>query len=216
MSISSSQVSLRALRQDLDMSANGRMRERPIWNKDGQKTSGNISLAAYKGNLLGGQLAITGSANATPSNRQYGYTGFWPANGGTPSISGNEIRTYSRMTGAGGGDASSEYRVSGYCSESGTYRLTGQLNFNMSGYYRVQSWQVAVVSSSSGYMAGATEVQVVASGNFTGVTSLNRTFSLSASKPYVTLILYSITKSGGDPSEGTFATSWTDIKVVKV
>lgn len=214
MSISKSQVSLSALRTDLSMSANGGTQDRRIWNKDGQRMSGDISLVDYKGNLLGGQLQITGSANQAPTNRGYGYTGFWPANGGAPFIDGGDIITSSQMRGFDGTDRSSEYRISGLCQHSGTYRLTGSVDFARSNSYAVQFWQVAVVESSTGYMSGSIQNTVLVFSDRRGVNNLFYNISLSTSRPYVTLILYSITKQGGDPALGSFYSRWNNIKMV--
>ena len=215
MSVSSSQVSLRALRQDLDLSATGPMIDRAILNRDGQRNTGNVRLSDYKGSITGVQLFITPTANATPSLRHNGYWGFYPSSGGTPTISGTTIRTYSTMTGAGGPDASSEYRVSGKVDETGTYRLTGRLNFSRSTYYNNQSWQVAVVGSASGYLSGVTTNEVIFGGSSVGPVSIDRTVSLTTSRPFITLIVYSITNSGGNFSEGQFTTTWNDLKLVK-
>ncbi|MCH1602102.1 MAG: hypothetical protein L7S57_04580 [Luminiphilus sp.] len=215
MSVSSSQASLRALRQDLDLSANGSMRETSILNRDGQRSSGDVRLSDYKGSLTGGQLRIAGAGNATPNLRYNGYWGFYPANGGQPNISGNTIRTYSRMTGYGGEDASSEYRVSGYVNESATYRLTGEVTFTRSGNYRVQSWQVAVVGSASGYLSGIKRNELLLAGDNPGTHPINSIVSLTTSRPYITLVVYSITKDGGNFSEGSFTTTWKNLKLVK-
>ena len=215
MSVSSTQVSLRALRQDLDLSANGGMRDRAILNRDGQRSSGNVRLSDYKGSLTGGQLTVIGGGNATPNLRYDGYWGYYPASGGTPSISGTTIRTYSTMTGFGGSDTSSEYRVSGYVNEGGTYRLTGNLNFSRSTNYANQSWQVAVVGSATGYLSGVTRNELLFSGDTKGDYTINRTVDLITSRPYITLILYSITRSGGNSAEGQFTTTWNNLKLVK-
>lgn len=216
MSVSSSQVSLRALRQDLDLSANGSMSQIEILNRDGQRSSGDVRLSDYKGSLTGGQLRIAGAANATPNLRYNGYWGFYPSSGGQPNISGTSIRTYSRMTGAGGGDASSEYRVSGYVDESATYRLTGEVTFTRSSNYNNQSWQVAVVGSASGYLSGITRNEMLWAGQNPGTYPINRTVSLTTSRPFITLVVYSITQSGGNFAEGAFTTTWKNLKLVKL
>ena len=213
-------VSLTALRQDLDMSAAGSMYERAILNKDGQRSSGNVTLSAYRGNIVGGQLSFHPSAaiNATPSDRQYGYKGWFSSPGGTPIISGNTIRTYNTMPGSGGSPNgnSCEYRVSGMVSEDGTYRFTGNLSFTRSLNYMLQTWQVRVIVSSSGYLNGPSQIAPIAQSGLTpGNFSLNYTCSLTTAKPYLTLIVTTSSGVGGNPAEGSFESIWTNLKLVK-
>ena len=58
MSISSSEASLQAVRQDLDLSASGPITDRAVMNKV-NKQSTPVSLADFRGNLLGQQLLVT-------------------------------------------------------------------------------------------------------------------------------------------------------------
>ena len=210
---SSGNVSLRAVRQDLDLPAEGNMRERPVLNKDGQRSSGNLSLSSFRGNVLGGQLLLHPTWNVSPSPRWRSYPRYYPVVGGFPDVAGDALRTKSTMTGFGGDDVDSEVSIGGFITESGMYRVTGDLDFQRSGSYNVQKWQLAVIGCASGYFAGQQRNELLRQGSNKGQQSLDFTVDLTTSRPYVILIAYSITQGGGNQAEGEFISSWRNLKL---
>ena len=215
MGVSSSQADLQSVRLDLDLAAAGDMLERPVLNRV-NKRSGPIELSEHKGVAMGAQLTIVGNWNAPPNLRYNGYKGFYPAISGNPSISGNTISLEAGLSGAGGDDGSCEYRCPFRVTESGGYRLTCNLEFIPDGYFRLTRWQVAVVTSATGYLSGATSDDLLRTGN----SSINRPqswdLSLTTSRPYGVVVLYAIRRGGGDPSKPKSYSKWTDTKLVKL
>lgn len=214
----SGNVSLRDVRRDLDLPAEGSMRERPVLNKDGQRTSGNLSLASFRGNVLGGQLELHPTWNVNPTPRWKSYPRYYPQIGGYPDVRGDALRTKCTMSGYGGGDVGSEVSIGGFIGNAVTerswFRLTVDLDFQRSLNYSDQYWQVAVIGCSTGYLSGQTRHELLQQGNNPGIQSLDFSLELVPSRPYVVVILYSTADDGGSSAEGEFISSWRNLKLV--
>lgn len=215
MGVSSTQASLRAVRQDLDLSAAGSILERPVLNRV-NKRSGPISLSEHKGVAMGAQLTIVGNWNDPPNNRSNGYKGYYPTASGNPSISGDTITLTASLAGSGAPDGSCEYRCPFKVTEDGTYRLTSYLEFNQDNWYGSTMWQVAVVTSPTGYLSGITNLDLNKSNayNFNGDASWN--VSLTTRRPYGVVILYAIRFLNGDASKPASYSKWTNTRLAKI
>lgn len=230
MSISSSQASLRAVRADLDLSEAGSIREKAVLNKV-NKTGGNISLSEFKGNLVGQQLTIDTAPQNNESNwkkKRYEGSGhtFLTATGGVSITETIKVGITVRPSGGdyiSGDDRGHEYRVIGKCEESGTYRLTGKSFGRFDGSsgtsYNNGQLHVMVVSHSSGWLSGTSTTNYYAEltkkNGGRDERSWSETFTLSTSRPYVTLILRNIQKAGGSPSK-TWQHDFWDFRIEKV
>ena len=220
MSVSSTQVSLRALRQDLDLSANGGMNERAILNKNIQ-TSGPIRLADFKGNVLGNQLSVNknefSGGGTWPKQRYEGSAHAYIRRAGDVTVSGNKILVSCAEGGLNGGDRGTEYRAIGRCNESGTYRLTGNSFGRFSGFYNVGRLHINLVANSSGYLSGLQNLlvnRILTSTTGSGDRSWSDTVSLNSSThPFITLILRYVQLDGGRGD--SFQHDFWDWKLVK-
>lgn len=221
MGVSSSQASLVAVRQDLDLSPSGGMTDRAILNKNIQ-TAGPIKLADFKGNVLGNQLSINkaewGQGVPWPKNRYEGSAHPFGARTGDVGVSGNKILVSAREGGTGGGDRGTEYRAIGRCDESGTYRLTGKSFGRFSGAFRIGQLHINLIASAGDYLSGINQMLVrheLTSDDGSGERTWNETVTLNSSTfPFITLILRYIQKDGGRGD--TFQHDFWDWKLVKV
>lgn len=213
MSISTTEASLKAVRQDLDLPADGSIKDRPVLNRV-NKQSAPIGLGEHKGVAWGLQLDLTGNPNDPPTNRSYGYSGFYPTMAGWPRVSGNTIICSAEHK--GDPDGSCEYRSPFWVSESGTYRISGNLNYQVDTYQFLGTWQLAIVSSGTGYLSGSVVYDLIKSGN-NSPGSFSYDVPLTTSRRYATAILYAVRKGGGyvnDPI--TSKATWSNVRVVKV
>lgn len=214
MGVSKSQASLVAVRQDLDLSAAGSILERPVLNRV-NKRSGPINLSEHKGVAMGAQLTIVGNWNDPPNLRYNGYKGYWPGRSGNPSISGDTIILEAALGGLGAGDASCEYRCPFKVTESGAYTLSGHLNFNQDSYYRKTSWQIAIVTSPTGYLSGSTTTDFDTRGIYDYNANFSHNVNLTTARPYGVVVLYAIRKDGGDPAKPKSYSRWTGVRITK-
>jgi len=219
VSISSSQVSLVALRQDLDLSANGNMTERAVLNKNIQ-TSAPVSLADFKGNVLGNQLYVNkaefGQGGTWPKRRYEGSAHPYIAKAGDVRVSGNKILVSCTEGGAGGGDRGTEYRAIGFCNEPGSHRLTGTSFGRFSSYYNTGEMHIYLIANGNGYLSGLQRVLVRKEGgyiNLGGQQSHSFDVQISENLPYITLVLRYIQKDGGRGD--TFQHDFWDWKLVR-
>lgn len=215
MGVSSTEASLRAVREDLDLSATGSALENVVLNRV-NKRYGPVNLSEHKGVAMGAQLRIEGGWNDTPDRRYNGYKGYYPTISGNPSISGDTITLVASMAGAGSPDASCEYRCPFKVTEDGTYKLTSYLEFNDDIYFRSTKWQVAIVTSATGYLSGITSLELNKSGNsaFNGAASWN--VNLTTSRPYGVVVLYALRVLGGDASKPASHAKWTNTRLAKI
>ena len=214
MSIPRGQVSLKQVRQDLDLSAAGSIRDRAVLNRV-NKRSGPISLSDHKGVAMGAQLTIVGNWNDPPNLRYNGYKTFYPSVSGEPSISGNTIITVAGNTGAGNGDSSCGYVCPFFVSESGSYTLLCDIEFNADLYYSLTQWQVSVITSPDGYLAGSTNLDLNKGTNRDIKGPLSYSVNLTTSRPYGVVVLYAIAKGGGNSSMPPSYARYTNTRLVK-
>lgn len=227
MSISSSEASLRAVRQDLDLSANGPITDRAVMNKV-NKQSTPVSLADFRGNLLGQQLLVTqegfGDHNVWNKKRDVSSAHHYiSTTGGSVAVSGNKILCTRKATGIGSGDNGVEARVLGFVDSgmAGTYRVTGNYKGGFQGRSAAVQMHILLLSHTADYLAGNQTIHIneVYDGNSkTSGTeySFNQTADLVTGSPYITLILRNITRNGSEPSGTDYIQEFWDFKVQKV
>jgi hypothetical protein len=205
MTIGKGNVSHNAVLADLDLGV-GSLRQRAVYNRVG-KTGGNMSLSEHRGVACSPQLIIDGGWNNPPTKRDRGYARYFPTEFGAPP-EGN-IATFdgakvflSINGGAPHGNATSEHITPFKITESGTYRITGSVaaTENYTGYSGLSKWQWAIISSNSSYLAGNSTYDVVVQGSYLDGNgwnnkTFNETVSLSTSRPFGCLILYSISSA---------------------
>jgi hypothetical protein len=214
MGISKSEASLRAVRLDLDLPAAGSIKERPVLNRV-NKQSAPIGLGEHKGVAWGLQLDFRGNPNDPPTNRSYGYSGFYPTQSGFPRLSGNTIICSAAHK--GDPDGSCEYRSPFWVSESGTYRISGNLSYQPDTNQNLGSWQVAIVSSGTGYLSGSVVYDLIKSGSDPGSRSFSYDVPLTTSRRYATAILYALRKGGGYAEYPVTSTAtWSNVRVVQI
>ena len=222
MSISSTEASLRAVRQDLDMGAGGSIKDRAVRNKI-NNTGGSIKLADFKGNVLGQQLSIkssswTGSWSSQLRNvtsaHSFNMVDYRPC---PIYVSGSEIRL--PWANQGYGDTGCEIRICGRVNESGTYRLTGSFNAELSGgSYDRSAMHIYLIQNVNGHLSGSQNVVIsdefFESTGKVGNQGYSKNCTLKGSYPYVTLIVRNIQLDYQDFAERTHRI-W-NFKLVKV
>ena len=166
-----------------------------------------MSLSEHRGVACAPQLIISGGWNTTPTSRNQGYARYFPFEFGVGPK--GEIATFPNgkvyvciKGGPAFGNSTSEHITPFKVTESGTYRLTGSVTATeyYPGNIGLSQHQVAVISSNSSYLAGNSNYDLVITGKYldgSGWTNrtYNETFTLSTSRPYACLILYSISAS---------------------
>jgi len=210
MGVGLGNVSLKAVRQDVDLSAAGGMRERAMQNKYGQE-SGNVSLAGYKGNMNCIQFApLAGNQfqqTWPPVGRYNGAGASYIQASGTVTKSGKAVRCSAAGKGLGGGDCGMEYRFISRVTENGIYRFTVTSKINKSiTSDRYNQIHINVIANPNGYLVGLNDVVVqyeqratnhgFVYPNWSPVTQ-SWDFPLSTSKPYITVIFRNIQLDGG-------------------
>jgi hypothetical protein len=216
MGVSSTEASLREVRQDLDLGASGSILERAVLNKV-NKQSGPVSLAEYKGNILGTQLLLHKNWGGKPwkkiRNESSGHLYITRVNSDV-YLSGNRIciSVYEEM-----GDNGMEARLIGKVTESGRYRLTGKTYGRFSGSHDFTEMHVNLISNVSDYLSGVNDVvyrweqnRAFAKGEKTHSVEVN----LNTSRPYITLCLRQINKYGGQLE--TYVHDFWDWKLEKI
>lgn len=195
MAVPASNISLQAVRGDLDLSTAGSMTERKVRERVA-KYSGDVRLSDFANSVVGQPHTPTGVLGDPPKNR---HTFTWARSGSTNdnfySFPGDDwLRLEARNHFTGQVlDAWTEARFAGQISASGNYALEGRLRT----YIAFCPSQVAVVSGSSGYMAGTTNLDFykfynkTTTGSYTEHT-VSEVISLSSWRPYITIIVYSM------------------------
>lgn len=199
----------------------GSMRDRRVLNQMGGYSSGQWSLQQMKGNLCGLYTSLTGGWNTTPSNNGYAYKGY---NAVTADLNNSATITFhdgggfpthhyvdlgAVANGSGGGDKTHEVRFAGKITEGGTYRVEWAHQSKHNSSYNNARWEMAVASFSSGWHQGTSNLDYIAGNVLIYLTSSswpmnNGTFSLTMSRPYISLIFYLHMYDGGswkDPAE---------------
>ena len=219
----------------------GSMRVRPLYNRL-SRTGGDLRLDDFRGNACATQNNITGPDNATGPNLYIdrGYHGFYPKRDRYPYVvNGNTLycelnaRGYRYTIGDGniyyepGGDATSQASFHFRLKHSGTYRITGRLyTSSYTGTYNrgLAQWQVAVTSGSVGYLdtRGSFNLDfnylTSNNGSYGGSNSqnFNQTVNLTTARPYASMHLYGISKSGGEQANTMTNFYFENFKMVKV
>ena len=223
MGIKAASASLRAVREDLDLSANGGMLERAVRSKANQRT-GSVSLAKFKGNICGQQNQINSNLLNNKPWTQVRYetaASYYLTKSGIVTPINDSHYWISVVEGGGGtdlDDRGTETRLLGKVLESGTYRITCRAVGRFDTNYNVIGLDFDVVSNATGYLQGAQEMtmhhrerSVEPSKTF----NWNKTFTLSTSKPYITVICRNIAFSGG-VSGRTYYSDFFDTLLEKV
>ena len=223
MGIKAASASLRAVRQDLDLSATGGMLERAVRSKANQRT-GSVSLAKFKGNICGQQNQINSNLlNDKPctSVRYETASSYYIQKSGIVTPINDSHYWISVIEGGGDinkDDRGTETRLLGKVLESGTYRATCRAIGRFDTAYNVIGLDFDVISNATGYLQGAQEISmhirersVEASKTF----NWSKTFTLSTSKPYITVICRNIAFSGGAAGR-TYYSDFYDTLLEKV
>lgn len=222
MGIKAASASLRAVRQDLDLSATGGMLERAVRSKANQRT-GSVSLAKFKGNICGQQNQINSNLlNGKPWTpvRYETASAYYIGKSGIATPIDDSHYWISVIEGGStiNDDRGTETRLLGKVLESGTYRATCRAIGRFDTQYNVIGLDFDVISNATGYLQGAQEVnchfrerKTAASQTF----NWSKTFSLSTSKPYITVVCRNIAFTGG-VSGRTFYSDFFDTLLEKV
>ena len=217
MSISKGNVSQSAVLSDLDLGA-GSFRQRAVLNRAG-KTGGNMSLSDHRGVACATQLNNFSITDAVPNNTNTGFGSFYPTRAGTGYVSGNQIVLTAGYSGSGGPDGTSGHNTNFKVTENGSYRITGTIDWTAENTYSLTYWQIALVSSSRGYLSGVTTNDLFYEGDqygSSGIKTFNRTANLTTARRFITMVFYAVRKSGGDVSLPQSVAKFYDFKVVKV
>ena len=196
---------------------------------------------AVQNSLIGPDNAIGSSLR-----RDVGYHGYYPARDRYPTVfnnnvGGNTMRAELNSRGylyySGGtsgdilyypcGDATTQASFHFYINHAGTYRVTGRVyteGYATGGNRNIFWWQVAVTSGQVGYLDRRgpfnldLNVLTQSSGQYNGSASwnFNETVSLTTSRPYGSMHLYGISKSGGYDSDPGLIFYFENFKMVRV
>jgi hypothetical protein len=218
MGVSSTKASLRAVREDLDLGGAGSILERAVLNKV-NKRSGPVSLAEYKGNILGTQLllhkAFGGGTWKKIRSESSGHE-YIDFGNSDVYVSGNKICT---AVGELVGDNGMEARLIGKVTESGRYRLTGKSFGRFSPYHNNGQLHIYCIANPSGYLSGTNKTKYgleLDSTSGSGQKTHSVEFNLDTGDPYITLILRGINKFGGSVQWLTLVHDFWDWKLVKI
>lgn len=189
-----------------------------------------MSLSEHRGVACAPQLIVNGGWNTTPTSRNQGYARYFPFEYSVGPK--GEIATFPNgkvyvciKGGPPFSTSTSEHVTPFKVTESGTYRLTGSATATE--YYPgnggLSKYQVAVISSSSSYLAGNSNYDLTITANYQDGgdwknSTYNKTFSLSTSRPYACLILYSMSASSTyvtSASDTIASATFSNMRVVK-
>ena len=204
-------VSLQAIRQDLDLAGAGSMNERALRDKI-QNKSGAISLNQFRGNILGMQYLTYNTSEA-------GWNKLRDRTAGTgylmnqPNIRTDGARVYVPCTDNYSSDIGVEARLTGKVLESGAYTLSGSSFGEFDTNYYNGEMHINLIANAGGYLQGVNSILIDQRHNLTwamGEKTWSYTVSLSTSRPFITVVFRNIHKSGG---RGTTTThqfwNWT-------
>ena len=217
MGVSKGDVSQSAVLSDLDLGA-GSFRQRAVLNRAG-KTGGNMSLSDHRGVACATQLNSFNVNDAVVKNTNTGFGSYWPSLAGQGYVSGKQIVLTARYSGGGGPDGTSAHNTNFKVTESGTHQITGTIDWTSEDSYYNTYWQVAIVTASSGYLAGTINNDLFYEGgqfSSSGIVTFNQTVNLTTARPFATMILYAVRKSGGNASLPESVAKFYDFKVVKL
>jgi hypothetical protein len=222
MGVSSTEASLRAVRQDLDLPAAGSIKERAVLNKVNKTLP--VSLSGFKGNVLGTQLYIPGgtqplSESSWPKRKDEAFGTYYIYRDGSVMASSDRIRIEHPDRPSYNGDSGTEVRICGTVSEDGRYLLTG----NATGRFAISQGNaihaqlhVQLISNAGDYLSGGN--QLLVNDVFyrrDGTTfSWNRYVNLSTGRPYITLIFRYI-MSGIGTTSNRYSHEFSNFELVK-
>jgi hypothetical protein len=212
-------ISLRQIRQDVGLPASGSARETAVLNKAGAR-DGNVAMSEYRGNIYGMQLTqdkstlVSGTAwNPKLYNHQVIR---FQSTSGDASVKNKKVSLTSYQKSY---DQGPEMRGEGKVLESGSYRFTATIEVAPE-RYKLAECHVSVVSNATNFLSGAETVHLNSintehlSATPTTVT-FTRTFTLSTSQPYITLIGRAISKAGSSTNQA-YTHKFYDYKLVKL
>ena len=223
MGVSSTEVSLRAIREDLDLPAAGSVDERAVLNK-ANKSYLPVSLSEYKGNILGTQLYVPnpnlGGQQDWPKKRDEAYGTYYSFRSGSADAWGNAVRLTLIDISGNTGDYGVETRIPGMVLEDGFHRLTGSVtaDFATSPGNAVHSQcHVQLLANASDYLSGdqsilANRVYYKSMGTQFNV---DQPVNLSSSKPYITLIFRNL-NTGMGATNNAHTHEFSNFKLVKI
>ena len=204
------QVSLKAVREDLDIASAGSISERAVKNK--VQNNGGVSLSEFRGNILGIQYETYNTSAASwdkKRNRTAG-TGYLMNN---PNIRTDGARVYVPCTDNYSQDIGVEARLTGKVLESGNYTLSGSSFGEYDTFYYNGEMHINLIANTSGYLVGVNNILVDKRHNLTfgmGDKTWSYPVSLTTSQPFITVVFRNIHLSGG---RGTTTThqfwNWT-------
>jgi hypothetical protein len=209
---SSGNFTLIQLRDDFDAGGTWDLRH-PRGMDRIKKFSGNISMNDFRGKVVGTSrdIAGLGNGNATGTLRHKTY----PVNNGAylPSVYniGTDMAIKGGMSNGGYGDIWIEARNHGTISESGTYILSVVTSRVESSGHLGSQCQIAVVSSSNGFMSGTTNIDF----SSFGLGNFNQPIGLTTARPYITIIGYQITKDYGQSEYKTTTYKYQNMRLYK-
>ena len=212
-------ISLQQIRRDVGLSANGSAREKAVLNKV-LKTGGTVAMSEYRGNIYGMQLTqdkstlVSGTAwNPKLYNHQVIR---FQSNQGAASVSGTKVLLTSYQV---DWDQGPEMRAEGTVLESGSYRFTAKIEVAPERYQRAEC-HVSVVANTTNFLSGTQKVHLneINTNHLSASPkelTFTRTFTLSTSQPYITLIGRAISKAGSSTNQA-YTHKFYDYKLVKL
>lgn len=225
MGISSTEASLRAIREDLDLPAAGSIDERAVLNKI-NKPYLPVSLSEYKGNILGTQLYIPGGDSPLeeiqwPKRRDEAFATYYGEKRGWVRVSGDRIQIEQADQIGNAYDYGTEFRICGKVLEDGKYRLTGTAYGDFAVAYDNQNhaqMHIQLLASTDDYLSGY-QLLLVNKTYYARNTSDDTFYEdnlvdLSTKQPYVTFICRYIMSWQGRTTQ-TYTHEFTDFKLVK-
>lgn len=211
MTTQTGDVSLSTLRSSLSLSGNFRLTQRESRNR-AQKNSGQIKLSDHRNVCIGQQLQM-GGWNSSPVGYQASQHKYLDPVGTSNSyIEGEWYRISHKRASQDGG---SETRLYGTGPTTGSYRLTGTVQWDPSGPARSDyELHVQLISNANGWLSGNQQVALNNIYKYLDRPSaVNNTVSFTY--PYVTLIFRTINKNGF-PTSTTVTHGWHGFKLVKI
>lgn len=223
MGVSSTEVSLRAIREDLDLPAAGSVDERAVLNK-ANKSYLPVSLSEYKGNILGTQLYVPNtsldSEGNWPKKRDEAFATWYIFRNGSADAWGSAVRLTLIDISGNSGDYGVETRICGRVLEDGLHRLTGSVtaDFATSPGNAVHSQcHVQLLANASDYLSGDQSLLVNRVYYKSNGTQFNIDWpvNLSLSQPYITLIFRNV-NSGMGVTNSAYTHEFSNFKLVKI
>lgn len=231
MTVSTSQPKLSEALANVGLSS-GSITDRRVREQLGGRQSNGHGLSEYKGLVTGLYTNLVGDWNQSPQadgNIYKGYDGVaadinsregisFPSQNDTPNYKACELSAVAN--GTGGGDRIHEVRMANRITESGTYRLTFEMKVDVNGSYSNFEWQVAVVGSSTNYLAGAINLDLYRDGIAIYASKSwapqSHNVTLTTARPYITCHMYACMRDGGSWADPAEKISWRYFKLVKV